>query len=142
MYVWSDSLYRVSFVIAGPLASYNYCDLEFILATGMLVSVSDVQKVTLLYKLGYIDTNLCVSTLVVNLREKPINKMITWKKDGVLFTFLLQLDSDGDQLLVGVDVQQTHRSCTIMPLSSGEPLHDFQIANVDMSILQSAVANH
>ena len=84
-----------------------------------------------------------MSTLVEDLCQEPVNPVITWKEDRILFTwFLLQLNSYWHQLAVAIDIKQANGGCTILPFSSLESIHNLQVTNVKITCLHTEQTVH
>ena len=57
---------------------------------------------------------LVMCTLVVNLGQGPVSPVVTREEDGVITPWcLLQLDGDGDQIVVVVNIEQAQWSSAV-----------------------------
>ena len=83
-------------------------------------------------------THLRMCSLVVHLRQSP-GISILWEVDGVHIgiCLLLELYSNGHQLLIRVDTQQTHWPIGVAAFTRLQALHDFHVADIDVSSLDT-----
>ena len=75
-------------------------------------------------------------TLIVDFSQEPINPVVTGQEDRIIYLFflahtLLQLDSNGDQLLALVHMEQTDWSNIEVALSCLQTIHEFHITYVN-----------
>lgn len=82
-------------------------------------------------------TYLVMCTLVVYLGQGPVSPVVTREEDGVIIPWcLLQLDGDGDQIVVVVNIEQAQWGSTIRYILARQAIHYLQITYVYMTTLK------
>ncbi len=85
-------------------------------------------------------TNLGMGILVVDLCQQPVNPVISGQEDGVILSwFLLELDGNGNQLVISIHVQQTDWSRAVVVIPARKAIHYLHVTDVHTTSLKKTL---